>query len=196
MYIIGGGGKYILFDCLWQDSFPVIKSALKKHGIAFEQIAGLLVSHFHPDHAGAFELLRQHRVEPMVLEWQMPHIEWLNSFFEKPKNDPTGKYMPIDIKTLTGITSETAGDILRLCGIDGKILHTPGHSEGCITLIAGDVAFVGDLPRAETAESYGGEVAASWRKILESNVTDIYYAHGDTPEDIAAIEKWKEEHLE
>ena len=196
MYIIGNSEKYILFDCLWHDSFSVIKNALKEHGIAFPQITGALISHFHPDHAGTFEILRQHGVRPLVLEWQMPHIEWLNSFFTKPKNDSQGKYMPIDIETLTPIKPDTAKEILSDCGIDGKILCTCGHSEDGMSLIAGNVVFVGDLPRFEVAESYGGEVAASWRKISEYNVTEIYYAHGNTPEDIEAIEKWKAEHLD
>ena len=182
MYVIAGGSKYVLFDCLWADSFPIIKSAFKEYGIALPQIAGMLVSHFHPDHAGAFELLRQHGVTPMVLEWQVPYIEWLNDFFAQPKNDPSKRYVPIDTKTLTSITPATAENILRSCGIDGKILRTPGHSEDGISLIAGNAAFVGDLPMLETADAYGGEIAESWREITVCNVTDIYYAHGQVPQ--------------
>jgi glyoxylase-like metal-dependent hydrolase (beta-lactamase superfamily II) len=177
MYVIGSGGKHILFDCLWHDSFPVIKSAFKERGITFAQIAGMFISHFHPDHAGAFGLLQQHGVTPMVLEWQMPHIEWLNSFFTKPKNDPAGQYIPINVKNLMPITLDMAGDFLQSCGIDGKIIRTPGHSDDSISLIAGNAAFVGDLPRFETADSCGSEVAASWREISALNAAEIYYAH-------------------
>jgi glyoxylase-like metal-dependent hydrolase (beta-lactamase superfamily II) len=180
MYVIGNGSRYVLFDCLWQDSFPVIKNTLKEFGIGFEQIAGLFVSHFHPDHAGAFQVLCQHGVMPMVLEWQMSHIEWLNRFFAQPKNDPIERYMPINIATLTPIKLDVARDTLRSCGIDGRILHTPGHSEDGISLIAGNAAFVGDLPRIENADGYGSKIMADWRKISACKVTEIYYAHGQT----------------
>jgi len=191
MYMVGNGDKYILFDCLWHDSFPIIKSFLKEHGIIFAQIAGIFVSHFHPDHAGTFEPLRQHGVMPMILEWQIPHIEWLNNFFSKVKNDPNGQYVPIDIKTLMPITPDRINEILRSCGIDGKILRTPGHSADGISLIVGDAVFVGDLPRFEAAAVYGGEVEANWREIFLYNITKIYYAHGNTPEEIAVITERK-----
>ena len=177
MYIIGGNDKYVLFDCLWHDSFSVIKHALKERGIAFEQIAGLFVSHFHPDHAGTFELLRRHGIPPMVLEHQMLYTEWLNDFFKKPKNDPNGQYVPIDIKTLMPITPDTVTEVMGYCGINGKILRTLGHSEDGVSLIAENAVFVGDLPRFETAEVYGNEVAENWRDIFSCNITEIYYAH-------------------
>ena len=182
MYVIGIGDGYVIYDCLWQDSFPVIKSGFKRHGIAFAQVRGLLVSHFHPDHAGAFEILRKHGIKPLVLEWQMPYIEWLNNFYAKPKNDPAGKYVPIDISAITPVTPDTVSSIFCENSIDGKIIRTPGHSDDSVSLIAGNAAFVGDLPRLETAGIYGADVEASWREIASCNVTVIYYAHGNSPE--------------
>ena len=196
MYVIGNNDKYVLYDCLWHDSFSVIKSALKEHGIVFTQIMGLFISHFHPDHAGSFELLRQHGVAPIILDYQMPHIKWLNNFFAKPKNDPARQYIPIKTELIKPVTPDTAKETLRSCGIDGKILQTPGHSDDSISLIVGDSVFVGDLPRVETAVGFGGKAEASWCEISDYNISKIYYAHGNTYEDIAAIEKWKAEHLD
>lgn len=84
IYLIGCD-RYILFDCGWQDSFPVIKAALRDYGIGFERMEGFFVSHFHPDHAGTAQLLCQHGVRPLILERQAPYIDWLNEFFLQKK---------------------------------------------------------------------------------------------------------------
>jgi len=187
MYVIGNGTKYVLFDCLWQDSFPVIKRSLKELQISFPQIVGMFVSHFHPDHAGAFEYLRRHEVTPMVLELQMPYAERLNNFFLKTKNDPTKKHLPINVESLIAITPEKAGTVINSLGINGKIIHTPGHSEDSISLIAGNAAFVGDLQPPETADSLGDKTTTSWQEIMTNNISEIYYAHGNIPEGLGVL---------
>ena len=180
MYIIGNDGRYVLYDCLWHDSAPIIKSALKEKEISFSQIELLFTSHFHPDHGGSFSFLQQNGVAPMVLDVQIPHIEWLNSFFSKQKNDPSNRFIPIGINAINPVNASQATDALRSCGIDGFVLHTPGHSEDSISLVIGDAAFVGDLPPYETAEGYAGSVAASWQSIIAKGAKQLYYAHANT----------------
>ena len=187
MYVIGNGAKYVLFDCLWQDSFPVIKRSLKELKISLTQIVGMFVSHFHPDHAGAFEYLRRHEITPMVLELQMPYAEWLNYFYLKTKNDPDKKHLPIDVESLIAITPEKANAVISSLGISGKIIHTPGHSEDSISLIAGNAAFVGDLQPPETADNQGDKVATCWQEIMTHNISKIYYAHGSIPEGLGVL---------
>lgn len=78
------------------------------------------------------------------------------------------------------MSPEDAAKALTACGLSGKILYTPGHSDDSISLIVGSAAFVGDLPPLCVAESYGSpDLAASWRKIAESGVTRVYPAHGE-----------------
>ncbi len=38
----------------------------------------------------------------------------------------------------------TDGDTFGLGAIEGKVLHTPGHTPACVTYVVGDAAFVGD----------------------------------------------------
>lgn len=178
---------------LWQDSFPVIKTALKEYGIAFGQIDGVFVSHVHPDHAGTVELLRQHGITPNFFVCQISKINWLNDFFKQKKNDPGGHYVSLSADALTPIDFSQAREILTSCGIDGEFLPTPGHSDDSVSLIVGDKAFVGDLPPKDTADS-DTTVAASWRELTLRGVRNVHFAHGNTPDEIAAIEKWKAEH--
>ncbi|MCG2581851.1 MAG: MBL fold metallo-hydrolase [Marinobacter sp.] len=46
------------------------------------------------------------------------------------------------------------GDTFRIGNLEGRVLHTPGHTPACLTYVIGDVAFVGDTlfaPDAGTA---------------------------------------------
>ena len=36
------------------------------------------------------------------------------------------------------------GDQFRIGGLEGHVLHTPGHTPACLTYVIGDAAFVGD----------------------------------------------------
>jgi len=176
IYLIGDV-RYVMYDCGWQDSFPAIKSALRDLGITFQEIHGVFVSHFHPDHAGTLELLRRHGVAPLILERQIPCIPWLNDFFTREKNDPHGRYAPFDAAAIHPISPDQAQGYLADCGIDGTILYTNGHSEDGITLVAGDAAFTGDLPPYELAEN-SPQLADNWRDIIACNVKTVYPAHG------------------
>jgi len=191
MYVIGNGNEFILFDCLWQDSFPVIKRCLKELQISFSQIIGMFVSHFHPDHAGAFEYLRQHGIAPLVLERQMPYAEWLNNFFQKKKNDPDKKYLPINVESLIATTPQKTKTVINSLGFSGTIIYTPGHSEDSISLIAGSAAFVGDLQPLETADIQGDKVAKCWQEITSHNISEIYYAHGNIPKILGVMAHFK-----
>ncbi|MCL2136736.1 MAG: MBL fold metallo-hydrolase [Coriobacteriia bacterium] len=177
VYLIGEQ-QYVMYDCGWQDSFSVIRSALKAYDIQFEQVRGVLVSHFHPDHGGSLELLRQHGIKPLVMEQQLAHIDWLNGFFQQKKNDPNGDYVPFDTAGCVPLSLGAANVMLAEWGIDGQVLYTPGHSADSISLVVGDAAFVGDLPAFEVAEGYGESVVACWLDLLACDIRLVYPAHG------------------
>ena len=75
-------------------------------------------------------------------------------------------------------------------GIEGKVIHTPGHSSGSVSILldTGE-AFVGDLavnkfPLCLTpglpifAEDWP-KLIESWQKLFDLGVKIIYPAHGD-----------------
>ncbi len=79
--------------------------------------------------------------------------------------------------------------MLRRLGIAGRILWTPGHTAGSISVLLDDGrAFVGDAAmnflrlcrtgyRPLYAEDYS-QVFRSWARLLEAGARQIYPAHG------------------
>ncbi len=62
------------------------------------------------------------------------------------------------------------GDTFRVGGIEGRAMHTPGHTPACITYVIGNAAFVGDtlfMPDFGTArcDFPGGDAAQLYRSI-------------------------------
>ena len=80
-------------------------------------------------------------------------------------------------------------DFLRDIGIEGRILHTPGHTPDSISVVLDDGdAFVGDL--SMNWPKFLGfnyrplyiddmdSIYAGWRKVLDAGLKTIYPGHG------------------
>jgi glyoxylase-like metal-dependent hydrolase (beta-lactamase superfamily II) len=74
-------------------------------------------------------------------------------------------------------------------GIPGRVLYTPGHSSGSVSiLLDSGEAFVGDLamntfplrlsPGLPVLAEDPAAVIASWELLLEAGATEVYPAHG------------------
>ncbi|RMJ02727.1 putative metallo-hydrolase [Marinobacter litoralis] len=62
------------------------------------------------------------------------------------------------------------GDTFSIGGLEGRVLHTPGHTPACLTYVIGDAAFVGDtlfMPDYGTArcDFPGGDARTLFRSI-------------------------------
>jgi hydroxyacylglutathione hydrolase len=75
-------------------------------------------------------------------------------------------------------------------GIEGKVIHTPGHSSGSVSILLNTgEAFVGDLatnkfplrltPGLPIFAEDWPKLIESWKKLLDLGVKIIYPAHGD-----------------
>lgn len=147
---------------------------LKRKGISVKDIKYLLVTHFHPDHAGLVQELKNQGIKFILLECQIDFIAQLTEHF-KTKSYP---YVVIKQNDSAILKVEDSRKFLANIGLNGEILHTPGHSDDSVTLILDEgYAFTGDLHPAfmniddETTR-------ASWDKIHQHKITRIYPGHG------------------
>jgi len=78
------------------------------------------------------------------------------------------------------------GDTFQIGGLEGRVLHTPGHTPACLTYVIGDAAFVGDTlfaPDAGTArcDFPGGDAHTLYQSVQKvlalPDQTRIFLCH-------------------
>jgi glyoxylase-like metal-dependent hydrolase (beta-lactamase superfamily II) len=168
------GGK-LLVDCGWPGTLPQFSAELKRKNIAIQDIKYLLVTHFHPDHAGLTQELKSLGIKHLLLDVQIDFIPQIAEFF-KTKNFP---YVQIQTNDSIRLQLSESRKFLAGIGVSGEIIHTPGHSDDSVTLILDEgFAFVGDLHPVFVLPEEDTVSRQSWDKIYQHKITRIFPAHG------------------
>jgi len=166
----------LLVDCGWPGTLPKLSAELKRKGSALNEIKYLMVTHLHPDHAGLAQELKDQRVKLILPECQRDFIAPFHEFF-KTKTYP---YVEIKQNDNLILKLEDSRKFLASIGINGEILHTPGHSDDSVTLILDEgLAFTGDLPPRFMVPEEDQTTRQSWDKIYQHKITRIFPAHGN-----------------
>ena len=174
-YLIDCRSGKLLVDCGWPGTLPKLSAALKRKGIPLSEIKYLLVTHFHPDHAGLTQELKKLGARLLLLESQVDFIAPLTELF-KTKNYP---YVEITQNDNISLKFEESRQFLATLGIDGEIISTPGHSDDSVTLILDEgFAFIGDLPPRFMIPEEDRTKQESWNRIYQHNITRVFPGHG------------------
>ncbi|WP_404342508.1 MBL fold metallo-hydrolase [Vreelandella aquamarina] len=110
--------------------------------IAFVRGKGLKVewimeTHVHADHLSAAPYLHTKLGGKTGIG---AHIVDVQEIFGKAFN--AGTEFARDGSQFDALFKE--GDTFNIGGLEGRVLHTPGHTPACLTYVVGDAAFVGD----------------------------------------------------
>jgi len=180
-YLIRTNGGWLMIDAGWPDTFSQILRLLNQNGISVNEIDYLFVTHYHPDHAGLAQNLKDLGTSLIVHEIQLPFIHKINQHFKKY---PKENFKDITNNNMIVLSEADSRSFFESIGLSAKLLVTPGHSEDSVSLIIDDFcAFTGDLPAPETCEIYDDPaVKSSWEQISKYNIKKIYPGHGDTYE--------------
>jgi endoribonuclease LACTB2 len=174
-YVIDGGKGRLLVDVGWPGTMGKLAAMLKRKGTGLERINYLLATHYHPDHAGLAQEVKNRGVRLMVIEGQREAIPLLKQWMK-----PEMRYLDIDLRDNTAVTLTESRAFLAKLGIAGEIASTPGHSDDSVTLVldSGD-AFTGDLQGESRAdESAIAAVRKSWEKVRAMHAKVIHPGHG------------------
>jgi hydroxyacylglutathione hydrolase len=133
-YIVGDSesGEAMIIDPSWEPERII--AHVNRHGLSIDKI---VITHGHADHIGALDEIRNHFKVPVLIG-------------EKDAvmlTDPLA-----NLSGMTGgqiITSPAEkfikeGDIVSVGRFEFKVLETPGHSPGSVSLYGHGVAFTGD----------------------------------------------------
>jgi ribonuclease/clavin/mitogillin len=174
-WAVSAGTSRLLVDLGWPGTMGKMRWNLQRMGVPLGEIRYGLATHYHIDHAGLAQELKQAGVPLLVLDAQVSAIPIM-----KTSTKPQDNYVDITMHDNVTISFAESRKVLERIGIPGEILHTPGHSDDSVSLLLDDgSAFTGDLlPPALVAESHAAVVSASWRLLRRRGATRVYPAHG------------------
>lgn len=172
-YVLADKNPILLIDAGWPGTMPKFQHESKRMGIALEKIPYLLITHYHPDHAGLAQDLKQMGLKMIVLETQVSSIPLLRGQMK-----PEDRYVEIDRKGSIDLMLANSRAFLAGIGIQGQIIATPGHSDDSVSLVLDDgSAFVGDLPHPMILGESDPLVSASWEALRAAGAKRMYGAH-------------------
>jgi glyoxylase-like metal-dependent hydrolase (beta-lactamase superfamily II) len=194
----------ILIDGGTPGKLSLFLNFIKKHSINPKQVTLIVQTHGHWDHIGSTKAIKE--VTGAQIAMHKPDKEWLEkSSNQLPPLPPgvtnwgrvlmklmSGNYMRSVKLTATNVDIELQDSEFSLTsfGIPGKVVYTPGHSPGSVSVLldTGD-AFVGDLtmngmpfgfsPCLPVFAEDPKKVRESCKLLLDMGAKKFYPGHGN-----------------
>jgi len=174
-WVVSAGTSRLLVDLGWPGTMGRMRASLDRMDVPLKEIRYGLATHYHIDHAGLGQDLKQAGVPLLVLEMQVHAIPLMKTWIK-----PQDQYLEITLQDNVVISYAESRSVLAKIGIPGEILPTPGHSDDSVSLLLDDGSvFTGDLTRPELIGVEDAVVVnASWRLLRERGATTVYPGHG------------------
>ena len=174
-WVISAGTNRLLVDLGWPGRYGELAANLRRMGIPLAEIRYGLATHYHIDHAGAAQDLKNAGVPLLVIDIQEEAIPLMAQHIK-----PEDNYTQIALDDNVVIPCAESRALLAEIGIAGEILPTPGHSADSVSLLldSGEV-FTGDLtnPAYFVAEDPDAAMA-SWRLLRKKGAQRVHPGHG------------------
>lgn len=165
----------LLVDCGWPGTLLKFLAVLKRKDVSPDEIKFLLVTHFHPDHSGLAQELKNLGAELILMESQVDFTGAMDELY-RSKNLP---YLPVTRENNVILKFADSRKFLAGLGLQGEILPTPGHSDDSVSLILDEgYAFTGDLPQRFMLPDTDLTSRVSWDTIYQRKITRIFPGHG------------------
>ena len=174
-----------LIDCGYAGSRARIASVIEGHGRPFADLARVVCTHGHPDHAGA---ARELALEGIPVLIHPSDAEALATTWRDTLRRPSrGRIFAAMTPEPPDFVSIEDGDVLPMLG-GLEVIHTPGHTPGSVCLYGrrDKVLFVGDtlqrrFGRVSYASAlYSDDVTAARRavkRLASLDVNTIVFSH-------------------
>lgn len=198
-YLLPAQAGYALVDAGNPCMEFLLFAALRRHSIQPEEIKLIVITHAHLDHVGGLRTIARRCGNPPVLvhALEAPLLESGTVVFPAG-TVPIGKVIhSVGVRLAPFIRFHGVAPAYRLAGaeslrdfgLDGRVLPTPGHTSGSVTILldSGD-AFVGDLcinvnpfVVGPVFPPFADDVAAlyrSWKDVLDAGARRIFPGHG------------------
>jgi hydroxyacylglutathione hydrolase len=172
-------GKLLLIDSGFPDDAEKLEAMIRKVGYSPANVATLIVTHAHYDHAGTARFF-QAKYGTKIVAGRLDQ-----TMYETGKHDPlcptdsiarhrlqeaqAGTFRPVSADVW--IDSDTA--LAPIAGIEGTIYNVPSHTRGSLVVAIAGADFVGDLFRGSITG--GGAERHFYMCDLEENRRQILH---------------------
>ena len=185
----------VLIDAGLPNSENKLWKYTEKQKLKPKNIKLIIITHGHQDHVGSLKAIKNKTKAQILIHEQdgfllnaglSPRVyptNWLLKKFYNPEKEV--KVTPV--KPDITVTDEYS---LEEFGVDGNVIHTPGHTKGSISVIVDSkYAFIGDIAMKIPPLSFSyvpiiaenlEQVYSSWQKLIDYGVEVIYPSHGKT----------------
>jgi glyoxylase-like metal-dependent hydrolase (beta-lactamase superfamily II) len=137
------GDPASLIDTGYAGSTPAIERALSSLGGGLGDVARVVCTHGHPDHAGSAQALADRGIEVFIhpADAERMRIGWGTAV----RHPSRGRLFAAMTPPLERFTPLDDGDVLPMLG-GLRVIHTPGHTPGSVCLygVRDRTLFVGD----------------------------------------------------
>lgn len=177
-YLISYDDGWIMIDTCWPDTFSQLLQLLNQNNIAVNEINYLIITHYHPAHAGLTQNLKDLGTNLILHERQSSYYNRLNLIYKK---NPQAHFRDITAANNIVLTDAESRSFFKSLGIDGELISTPGHSADSISFVVDHTcAFIGDLLPLPLPDSQRDIVIEdSWDFIRQFGVNMVYPGHGE-----------------
>lgn len=179
LYLLKSATHNLLIDAGFPGTLNDLGRELRKTGVKIPEIDCLIVTHFHPDHAGLIQDLKNESVEFVILDFQIPFIDKMER--EKQRLLRGRNYNFLVRTDNRCITLRQSREFLSELGIHGEIISTKGHSEDGVALVldSGE-AFIGDLLSENVAlELNDSRSMEDWKNLRGLGAKKIFPSHSN-----------------
>ena len=163
-------------ECLLVDPAYAVTDLIDAVGADGMTVAGVLATHYHPDHIGG-----------SMMGYTIEGISELLTIVDCPIHIQRDETEWIRKSTSVGpdhLVEHDSGDVLSIGAVDITLLHTPGHTPGsqCFLvddrLVAGDTLFLEGCGRTDLPGSDPAQMVSSLRRLAEvPGHTMLYPGH-------------------
>ncbi|KIL40361.1 hypothetical protein SD70_14060 [Gordoniibacillus kamchatkensis] len=192
VYLLDGGGEYALIDAGGGVEPERIVQNIESHGIAMKDVAHLLLTHVHGDHAaGAQYFHHRYGLNVVVSAEAAPWLEQGDMNKTSLTHAIRGGVYPADFSFQACPVSRRVQehDLIRIGHMELTVYETPGHSRGHVSylweqdgrrsLFSGDVVFAGGKVVIQYIWDCSiPEYADSMAKLHSLGLHRLYPGHG------------------
>jgi hydroxyacylglutathione hydrolase len=200
VFLIRTGDGYILVDAGMPGDPETLDEVFATAGVDPSTIELILVTHGHMDHMGLTAYAKEITGAQVLCHQSLAGKLAGGEIEDSVAQNMMGRF----INFMAGIQALTGGgdieavqaDILvddsfdlSEYGISGRVIHTPGHSQGSLSIVLDNgETLIGDMVRDEGAGEIGpgmfyedkGALVASLEEVVRLDSRTIYLSHGST----------------